>query len=359
MTEKRIVSIDPNMFKIPDKTRKKREPKPGIDKQIKVKNNIKNQRSTTMKRKLLNFIRKKQELKNQQQEKPDIEHFHEPNVYVESFDNDFQESLDYLDNLSKQNTNQQQTPYIDVQSPQLQDTHNTHNKTFKSYNYNETPVTLDLPDSLKDISQDMKIPTKSSTNIQPIQLITPQYGCLKNGQLPTYRTWKHNQTQKIYPSIDVNVKTPVISNQMNQPSEIPDSSIISQPSNNGVYNINPQRFNSVLESQKPLKKPKHRRKIIRRKFTIGRSKIAPKVSVLVSNKTIRKNIYTNKTLLKQTPLQDVKKFLIKRGFIKVGFLAPPDILRQMYESVKTLCGDATNHNPENLLYNYFNYNEDN
>lgn len=353
MTEKRIVAIDPSMFKIPDKTRKRKEPKPKIDKQIKVKNNVKNQRSTTMKRKLLNFIRKKQELKTQQQEKSNTEPFYEPNVYVESFDNDFQESLDYLDNLSKQNDIQQPTSYIDAQTPQLQ---NTHNKTFKSYNYDETPVTLDLPDSLKDISQDMQIPTThTTTNMPPVQLNTPQFGCLKNGKLPTYRTWKHNQTQKNYPSIDVNVKTPVISNQ---PSQIPENSVISQPSNNGVYNINPQRLHSVLESQKPLKKPKHRRKIIRRKFTIGRSKIAPKVSVLVSNKTIRKNIYTNKTLLKQTPLQDVKKFLVKRGFIKIGSLAPPDILRQMYESVKTLCGDATNHNPENLLYNYFNYNEE-
>ena len=38
-----------------------------------------------------------------------MEPFYEPNVYVESFDNDFQESLDCLDNLSKQNENQQQT----------------------------------------------------------------------------------------------------------------------------------------------------------------------------------------------------------------------------------------------------------
>lgn len=344
MEEKRIVAIDPKMFKIQDKTRKKREPNHKVEKQLKIKNNIKNQRSTTMKRKLLNFIRKKQELKSQPQEP-----FYEPNVYVESFDNEFQESLDYLDNLSKQ------TP--------VQSSENTHNKTFKSYNYDDTPIALELPESLKDISDDIQVPLQNTN--PSVHLNIPNYGCLKNGNLPTYRKWKHNQTQRQYPSIDVNVKQPVIHNNNPNPINNDDNMVtntgmkVNSANNmNSVYNINPQKISSMIESQKPLRKPKHRRKIIRRKFTIGRSKIMPKVSVLVSNKTIRKNIYTNKTLLKQTPLEEVKKFLIKRGFIKIGSLAPPDILRQMYESVKTLCGDATNHNPENLLYNYFNYNEE-
>jgi hypothetical protein len=78
--------------------------------------------------------------------------------------------------------------------------------------------------------------------------------------------------------------------------------------------------------------------------------------VLVSNKTIRKNITTKKTLLQQTSIQDIKKFLIKKGFIKVGSIAPNDVLRKMYETVNMMCGDVQNHNPDNLLYNYFNYN---
>ena len=54
------------------------------------------------------------------------------------------------------------------------------------------------------------------------------------------------------------------------------------------------------------------------------------------------------------PIQDVKKFLIKRGFIKVGSTAPNDILRKMYESAILICGEVQNHNPENLLYNFMN-----
>ena len=101
------------------------------------------------------------------------------------------------------------------------------------------------------------------------------------------------------------------------------------------------------------KKKKYRRKIIKRNFTIGRSKKHPKVSVLISNKTIRKNIYTNKTLLQQSSIEDIRKHLIKRGFIKVGSIAPNNVLRHMYENIMTICGDVYNHNPKNLLYNSY------
>ena len=62
-------------------------------------------------------------------------------------------------------------------------------------------------------------------------------------------------------------------------------------------------------------------------------------------------------VIKQTPIQDVRKFLIKRGIIKVGSVTPNEVLRKMYESASMMCGDLYNHNPDNLLYNYFNYNE--
>jgi len=59
-------------------------------------------------------------------------------------------------------------------------------------------------------------------------------------------------------------------------------------------------------------------------------------------------------MLRQIPIQEVRKYLIKKGFIKVGTTAPNDVLRKMYESVLLICGDVQNHNPENLLYNFIN-----
>ena len=108
---------------------------------------------------------------------------------------------------------------------------------------------------------------------------------------------------------------------------------------------------------KKIKKPKKQRKTIRRTFKIGRSKIKPKVSVLISNKTIRNNISTKKQLLKQHSIPDIKKYLIKHGFIRVGTATPNDVLRKMYETATLVCGEIINHNPDNLLYNFVNTKE--
>ena len=99
---------------------------------------------------------------------------------------------------------------------------------------------------------------------------------------------------------------------------------------------------------------KRQKRTLRRTFRVGKSKYYPNVAVLVSNKTIRKQIATKSQLLKTTPMEEVKKTLIKKGVIKVGSAAPNDVLRKMYESVSLVCGDVYNHNPENLLFNYLN-----
>ena len=136
----------------------------------------------------------------------------------------------------------------------------------------------------------------------------------------------------------------------------------------------PQNFNKNMEikndlsekRQKFLKSPSllknnnnklkylKRRKIYKRTYRIGRSQTMPKISVLVSNRTIRNRISTEAQLLKQTPIYDVKKYLIKKGLIKVGTIAPNDVLRKMYETTSLICGEIQNHNPENLLYNFIN-----
>ena len=110
-----------------------------------------------------------------------------------------------------------------------------------------------------------------------------------------------------------------------------------------------------LSNNKPKKL--RRKKTLRRTYKVGRSSVAPKVSVLVSNKTLRNRVSTQKQLLKQTPIQDVKKYLIKHGLIRIGSITPNDVLRKMYESMSLVCGEIHNHNPDTLLYNYINGNE--
>ena len=115
--------------------------------------------------------------------------------------------------------------------------------------------------------------------------------------------------------------------------------------------------NAILNKIKyPVEKRKNtkQRKIIRRTHKVGRSSVAPKISVLVSNKTLRNRVTTKKQLLKQKSIQEVKRYLIKHGVIRVGSTTPNDVLRKMYESMSLVCGEIQNHNPDTLLYNYLN-----
>ena len=58
--------------------------------------------------------------------------------------------------------------------------------------------------------------------------------------------------------------------------------------------------------------------------------------------------------LKMIPIHEVRSYLIKKGFIKVGSNTPNNVLRKMYESALLICGEVKNHNPDNLLYNFLN-----
>jgi hypothetical protein len=112
------------------------------------------------------------------------------------------------------------------------------------------------------------------------------------------------------------------------------------------------RKNTLQQRPKNVFRKLKQKRTLRRTYRVGKSKHYPNVSVLVSNKTLRKQITTKSQLLKQIPMEEVKKTLIKKGFIKVGSTAPSDVLRKMYETVSLVCGEVQNHNSENLLYNY-------
>ena len=112
------------------------------------------------------------------------------------------------------------------------------------------------------------------------------------------------------------------------------------------------------EQEQDLLKIKKQKKTIRRKLMTGISKQSiknnetqGKVSILIPNKTIRKKVDNLKHQLHQTPIQEVKKYLLKHGFIKIGSPAPNDVLRKIYEDLLVL-GDVYNRNGENIVYNF-------
>ena len=183
------------------------------------------------------------------------------------------------------------------------------------------------------IHEQMHAPMQSQVNSQ---IQAPIHGSMHDGNSQQqYKQQQHIQPQ-IQSILPISLRELELNQNLKKMSE-----------------INQLSAKLNVHKAKGLYYPKQKR-ILRRTYTVGKSKVFPKISVLVSNKTIRNNISTKTQLLKQVPMNDVKKYLIKHGFIRVGTVAPNDVLRKMYESAILICGNINNHNPDNLLYNYLN-----
>jgi hypothetical protein len=219
--------------------------------------------------------------------------------------------------------------------------HSLANNTIKSNNY-----TLKTYPSTNNQLFEPKLFDVMSAILPPIQLApVPLYGVLKNGKLPTYR--QHMQRlQSLFPQKPTHTE---LIHQNNGVSETTHNK--PRNGNNNHNNIPPSTSSTDKKVKLEFKKQK---KTIRRTFRVGRSKHQHNIGVIINNKTIRNECSTKKHLLKQTSINDVKQFLLKKGLIKIGTTAPNDVLRKMYETANLICGDVHNHNSDILLHNYFN-----
>jgi hypothetical protein len=93
------------------------------------------------------------------------------------------------------------------------------------------------------------------------------------------------------------------------------------------------------------------KKTIKRKYTLGKSKMSKSVAVLVKDRGTRKQILNAQKDLKRKQINDIKTYLREHNLIKVGSNAPNDVLRKLYESAM-LAGEITNSNAETLLHNF-------
>ena len=99
------------------------------------------------------------------------------------------------------------------------------------------------------------------------------------------------------------------------------------------------------------KKRKTIKLTIKHVYTVGKSKVNRKVSVLVKNIRTRRNVQEAKKQLKNENLVEIKRYLKQHGMLKSGSSAPNDVLRAMYESAM-LAGDVHNVNIGTKLHNY-------
>lgn len=352
MSEKRILTVNPDLFSFSNnKTRKRKEKPP--DGKIKVKSQSSQKREDTLKKKsILKMIREHQEEKLKKMFVGDNNTERSSSKSASlvetkgSIKTEFQEAKEFLQQLIQKNDDRRQNSTL-----------KRHSTTIPTLSLPTLPSVTEMPNA-HFARPSLPI---STMEINP----SPAWGCLKGGTLPTYRTYT-NQTRKNYPvPAPQNTSLSTIPTQQKSvptPQAVMDAGATQKRMEDKIKESlsrveQSQQTGSLMNQMKQaLKAPKKmkRKKTLRRTYKIGRSKVFPRVSVLVSNRTLRNNITTKTQQLKQVPIHEVKSYLIKRGLIKVGSMAPNDVLRKMYESASLICGEVQNHNPENLLYNYLN-----
>jgi hypothetical protein len=375
----RIVKYNEDLFKVPSKTQKRKKP----DKPIKLKTE-KKVSNKTIKNSILKEIRKNQE-------KQYNSLLNEPTVSTTNeFENDFKNSVDFMKKIAEkqretkanqtiknynasvqqpvvqyQNTDlipvhldedivHNEVPMHNAVSPYEVPMHNAVSPYEVPMHNAVSPYEVPMHNAVSPYEVPMhnavspyEVPiyNEVSTHIEPsyakpMQILPrPSYGCLKNGSLPTYRSY-HNRTMKVHEPL-VPVNNNFVSERIKSPAEL----LL-------IEKLKQREIEKKSKNQ--IVKQKKYKKLLRRTYRCGKDRYKPNVGVLLPNKTIRSNVTTKSYLLKQTPIDEIRKTLVKQGFIKVGSSAPNDVLRKIYESIQMIDGDIKNHNPDNLLYNFFN-----
>jgi hypothetical protein len=339
--EKKVLKVNPLDFtfnKNPGKNNntQKNRPKQKTS-EIKVKTTPKPKKSDTLKkRSILRMIR------NQQQNRYDNLFDKKKDVSPETVDTprkkEFEEAQNYLNSLKEKREIQNKLK---------------HNNTIRRNTHDN------IDSMLQDNFQKQPSPVAPET-IDLNHATIPQYGCLKNGNLPTYRNYM-NKTSSNRPAISIE-ETTDNNATINNPEINHHPGVNQHPHKDIQDRVNQhqmKQFIQKMNDDKPMKiKKRKQKKTIKRHHKVGRSKYYSKIGVLVSNRTIRNNINNQTQQLKTVSIQDIRKYLINNGFIKVGSTAPNDVLRKMYESAILMCGEIKNHSTENLLYNFFNEKKD-
>lgn len=347
MSDKKILAINPDLFSFSNTTKKKKEPKPKSSSRIQMKpSSVTRNNETLRKKSILRMIRQHHTDKN----KENFTNYEKTaKVTTPTTGSDFETAKDFFSNMVVDKTNKDKYNY-------------TLKKPYQTNSNIEQKYETVAPNTIQPVS----IQTNSNIDESTINLkkqneiSVPKYGCLKNGLLPTYRSYinqtRRNNDENVMTIPDV-ITTPNNTDTMYIGDGGGDGGSILTPSekSTNIANIMSQTNDKLKNLKK--KKRQYRKKTIKRTFSLGKSKTKPAVSVLVTNKTIRNKIVEKEQLLKQTPLSEIRRYLMKHGFIKIGSTTPNDVLRKMYETALLICGEVQNHNSETLMYNFLNNNE--
>ena len=388
---KKTIDINPDLFNVGGKTRKNREKKQKLTSVPLISPNV-------LKNKLLKRIKehKKREtegLDNNKKKLPEPSivsntniNTSKPNlVDLEEYNDEFNDSINYLQTLSKQKKENEQKMLNEIKKQKMKE--DLERKTLKNYqslisssvissNTNLPHVNIDLPKELEEFA----VPIIIQPQEQCVTLARPYnidnsvpYGCLKGGVKPSYKDWNRTQKNMIVtdPKLSVVIDSKV-SERENRLKQLKDKikekhNIFGgtvtpqieerqieerQIENNSMYanNVVTNNATPVITGAQEMPNKQFLKKTIRKKYTLGKTKNNRTVGVLIKDRNTRKQVLIAQRELKKKSVNDIKTYLKDHNLIKVGSSAPNDVIRKMYEA-SMLAGEITNSNTDTLLHN--------
>jgi len=379
MTNKTI-SINPSLFAVGGaKTKKNREKKLKPTTAPLISPNV-------LKNKLLKRIKE-----HKQRETENLENVggggtaHLSNKAADMIVSDeFMESIEYLKTLSDERKKR-----TDVEKRRSELERNTvkHYQALNNSEGSHQQVNIELPEELS--APLIKINTANlsaaaggeSIALSPYKNDIVPYGVLKGGLKPTFKDW--NKTLRSNIVTDSNLALTIQGNPLtseksarenrlaNLRTKLKQKQVVGPPAKSmegvvetiavqapSVASIVPTSV--VVVNSPPVKNATNEGTIatkrtttrtIKRKYTLGRSKIQKTVAVLIKDRSTRRQVLHAQKDLKRKSINDVKAYLREHNLIKVGSTTPNDIMRKMYESAM-LAGEIKNSNVDTLLHNF-------
>lgn len=334
---------------------------------------------------------------------------------IVKYSDEFADSINYLQHLSKEKKiNDEKAIYEKKREKRIAELNNS---TLKNYHFNNHTtdnlssknapfVYNELPDDLKEPlikvnHEQLPISNENPLNIKyKVDSILP-YGVLKGGFKPTMREW--NKTIKNKNILDLNATTTTnilndreqklhaLKNKIKEKYEQKEQPVTNNTNilHNQSFINEPQNINNEKDKQIPLLAPTPNidtsnrssggghddsgrdgsgvsnnsnivkqicKKTIRRKYTLGKSKIKKKVAVLLKDRNTRKKVILAQKELKEKSINEIKNYLRDHNLIKIGSNAPNDIIRKLYESA-VLTGELNNNNKDTMLHNFTKNND--
>lgn len=356
---KKTIKINPELFKLSGnkKKTKKKKIKPKLLSSSIKPNRLKKQLIERVK---AHHKRKQNELNSSKKEKD-----------LEKFQNDFNESMNYLNSVSKKNKERREKKRLEKKNKKKLESNNQDlspnlkskiKETTKNYIQNIQNNTQNKEiNASSEITNDTQINNVINNNSSSLIKPAPPYGILKGGSKPLYshyrKTLKKSNLIKPVKPIEINETEKDQFKKGGQEFSFRQNKLQlfrDKMKNKISSENNKNETQEKIKKKKGYRKQKTKRLI--RKVTLGKNKKNNTIGVLIKNRKTRKKIESEYKHIQKNKLTKIKAYLRKHNLIKIGSMAPENVLRPMYENAY-LSGDIINKNPDILLHNYMGSND--